>query len=1074
MDHSIIDGSDIEENIAVDTDPGEKWEGQLVTIEDFTVDSYTDYDYTCSWSDGSSTYYFHVGDNVVYQFGGISMTVGNTYGSITGVVDWYNSGPYYRINPREQNDIVEISSNTFIAGSFNGWTADDPDYLLTTGTTGLLELTKNLAAGDNEYKVVDNGDWFPADNQHIILTGAEDVTWKYNTNANLVSHTLPVVAGDFLSTMGGNDWDPTELIGEMEDLDGDDIYTLELTIPVAGNYECKVTLNNNWNQSTGGNTPFVTDGVNPTIFTYDFPNNTTTVSGPPPPMATVTFAVNDSLGKNYDGFSLKGSWDENGLYDPGWGGGIEHSMFYDDGTNGDTVAGDHIWMCEQILTADDGSNTWEWGVNDTEGNWIAGNWQFTVIDDTPFNLSWDVPDEPALIINEIMYNSPGTDEEWVELYNNTDATIDLENWKLLDNDGTHTPVILPAGYSIEAGGYFTIAVATGGDFPFTPDYDGTGNFALNNSGDDVRLYNNSGILIDIVSFTDSDPWPTAPDGDGPTLSLIDPDTDNSLPQSWLESLEIGGTPGAENFPPIPFVTVLNPDGGEFIEQGADYEITWSFGFWDGIINIELVKEGQDPEPIVYNIPLSDGSFMWTVLANQELGDDYKVRISGVEEGDPVGESEDYFSIIEPYELPNIVITEIMYNPPESGDDSLEFLEFYNNGAETISLADFSISEGVEYTFPAGIEILPDTFLLVAKDSVAMWLTFGVEALQWTGGSLSNGGEAVELKDNFDIVVDYVPYDDYQPWDSLADGFGPSLTLCNPDADNTIAENWRASENFAALNAAGDSIWATPGFECQISLIAGFTSDKQYIIVGDSVMFTDQSSGNPISWSWAFEGGIPETFDGQTPPYIIYEQAGMWDVTLVISDGANTDSLTYQEYIHSGYAPEADFVADQTQVLAGSYTNFTSLSTGENLTFEWTFEGGTPETSGEENPAEVYYLIMDWDTYDVTLVVTNEFGSDTLLKEDYIEVIPENVHEKILTNQNVNLYPNPNQGEFTISIPANANAEVKIVDLQGRAMFYEKISGSQQIDVDMLKKGIYIVKIFDTESGSQVVKRLVIR
>ena len=67
----------------------------------------------------------------------------------------------------------------------------------------------------------------------------------------------------------------TELMGEMEDPDGDDIYTLVVTIPTAGNYECKVTLNHNWDQSTGGNTPFTTDGVNPTTFTYDFPNNIT-------------------------------------------------------------------------------------------------------------------------------------------------------------------------------------------------------------------------------------------------------------------------------------------------------------------------------------------------------------------------------------------------------------------------------------------------------------------------------------------------------------------------------------------------------------------------------------------------------------------------------------------------------------------------------------------------------------------------------------------------------------------------------------------------------------------------------
>jgi len=261
----------------------------------------------------------------------------------------------------------------------------------------------------------------------------------------------------------------------MTDPDGDDIFTVELTIP-AGNYEGKVTLNHNWEQSTGGNVPFTTDGVNPTTFTYDFPNNTTSISGPPPPTATITFIVDDAFNMNYDGFFLKGSWDVNGQYDPSWGGGAEHSVFYDDGTHGDVTAGDHIWTCQQDLVVDGGSNTWEWGVNDTENNWIAGNWQFTITDQTPQTLSWIVPDVVDLVINEIMYNSTSYDEEWIELYNNTTQTIDLENYNICDNDASHTHIIIPAGYSVAAGGYFTISIATNGAFPFTPDYDGTGNF----------------------------------------------------------------------------------------------------------------------------------------------------------------------------------------------------------------------------------------------------------------------------------------------------------------------------------------------------------------------------------------------------------------------------------------------------------------------------------------------------------------------------------------------------------------------------------------------------------------------
>ncbi|HEY9115564.1 MAG TPA: lamin tail domain-containing protein [Bacteroidales bacterium] len=962
-----------------------------------------------------------------------------------------------------------------IVGSMQGWNTTDPAYVMSENANGLYELTKSLNTGDWEYKVLEGDAWgdeeYPSFNQHVILSGTEDVTWKANINANLVTHLLPVVAGDFVSELGGNDWDPSDLIGEMEDPDGDDIYTLELLIPTAGNFACKVTLNHNWDQSTGSNVSFTTDGINTTVFTYDFPNNTTTVTGPPPPTATVTFEVNDSGGKNYSGFFLKGSWDVTGYYDASWGNGMEHSAFYDDGTHGDVTAGDHIWTCQQDLVVDNGANTWEWGVNDADHNWIAGNWQFTVPDENPQTLSWIVPDQPALIINEIMYNSPGTDEEWIELYNNTEQTIDLENWRIVDSDISHPAIVIPSGYSIGPGEYFTIEVATGGAFPFTPDYDGSGKFALNNTDDVVRLWNADNILVDYVHYYDTDPWPTEPDGNGPTLSLIDPDSDNSLASSWAASLEDGGTPGVINFPPIPFITVVYPNGGEYFVKGQQYEISWVYGYWDNDIKIELLQEGFEPQLIKTNIAVSQNSVFWTVWENLEVDTTYRIRISSLDPDEPSDDSDADFSIIDPYTIPNIVITEIMYNPPESGNDSLEFVELYNNSLDTLNLQGCYFSKGIEFVFPS-VEILPDTFLLIAINSAAMTSTFGVQSLQWTSGALSNGGEDLELKDPFDNVIDFVPYDDALPWDTMADGRGPSLTLCDPDANNALAYSWTASQFFAAINAAGDSIFATPGFECSIAFLGDFEADNTIVLVGNGVNFTDQTIGDPISWFWTFEGGTPGTFEGQTPPEIIYDTEGTWDVTLEVSDGTITDVVTYTDYIWSGYAPVADFHADETEILVGTYANFFSDAIGDDLSFAWYFEGATPDTSNDENPTEIYYLIMEYETYDVTLIVSNPFGSDTMTREDYITTWPESTPDKISDN-NIRLYPNPNNGLFTLALPAGTEAEVVVLDITGRPVFKQQMS-TGKIDLTGLQKGLYLVKLKEIVSGNIFVKRLVVR
>ena len=66
---------------------------------------------------------------------------------------------------------------------------------------------------------------------------------------------------------------------------------------------------------------------------------------------------------------------------------------------------------------------------------------------------------------------------------------------------------------------------------------------------------------------------------------------------------------------------------------------------------------------------------------------------------------------------DVVITEIMYNPPESGTDTLEYIEFFNNTANVIDLENYSF-DGVQYTFPA-VSFAANTFIVIAKDSMAL-------------------------------------------------------------------------------------------------------------------------------------------------------------------------------------------------------------------------------------------------------------------------------------------------------------------------------------------------------------------
>jgi hypothetical protein len=79
------------------------------------------------------------------------------------------------------------------------------------------------------------------------------------------------------------------------------------------------------------------------------------------------------------------------------------------------------------------------------------------------------------------------------------------------------------------------------------------------------------------------------------------------------------------------------------------------------------------------------------------------------------------------------------------------------------------------------------------------------------------------------------------------------------------------------------------------VLAYFMANNTEIMEGESVNFTDYSSGDIISWSWEFPGGDPETSTDQNP-VVTYNDAGIFDVTLTVSDGTNTNTYMREDYI----------------------------------------------------------------------------------------------------------------------------------------------------------------------------------
>ncbi len=153
-----------------------------------------------------------------------------------------------------------------------------------------------------------------------------------------------------------------------------------------------------------------------------------------------------------------------------------------------------------------------------------------------------------------------------------------------------------------------------------------------------------------------------------------------------------------------------------------------------------------------------------------------------------------------------------------------------------------------------------------------------------------------------------------------------------------------------------------------------------------VQFTDLSTSgtNPItSWYWTFGDGA--TSNVQHPNHT-YNAPGLYTVTLTVSDGSLSNTMTRVEYINVGQnvvGPIADFVGSPTTGTSPLLVQFTDLSTaGTNPIISWYWSFGDGTTSNVQHPAHVYTSVG---VYTVTLVVSNGTLSDTLTRVHYIEV-----------------------------------------------------------------------------------------
>ncbi len=231
--------------------------------------------------------------------------------------------------------------------------------------------------------------------------------------------------------------------------------------------------------------------------------------------------------------------------------------------------------------------------------------------------------------------------------------------------------------------------------------------------------------------------------------------------------------------------------------------------------------------------------------------------------------------------------------------------------------------------------------------------------------------------------------------------------------------------------------------------ANFNSSDSATCLNTCLDFYDLSINNPTSWQWSFPGGNPSSSSLQNPSNICYNTSGTYDVTLIVTNSAGSDTIAMSNFISVNAAPTANitqsndtlyssagssyqwytggnaingatddfyvpstedyytvvitdangctaadtiffslspqtsFAASDTTICQKFCMDFFDQSGNNPITWKWSFPGGVPSSSNQQNPTQICY--NNPGVYDVTLITTNSFGSDTLILTGYITV-----------------------------------------------------------------------------------------
>lgn len=237
------------------------------------------------------------------------------------------------------------------------------------------------------------------------------------------------------------------------------------------------------------------------------------------------------------------------------------------------------------------------------------------------------------------------------------------------------------------------------------------------------------------------------------------------------------------------------------------------------------------------------------------------------------------------------------------------------------------------------------------------------------------------------------------------------------------------------------------------------------------------------------GTAVQIFKNSSPVYgtaVAYEGSSFKTIGASFEFGGLADGTapnTKQELIAriseffdlGGQSLTAYFQADDTQICEGEDVTFTDFSTGNVTSWDWSFPGGSPASSTEQNPVVTYNVAG---VYDVTLTVSDGTETNTFIASGYITVNVCTGSEKTFANAMV-IYPVPSNGSFSIlfSNETGNTGRISVLNPMGKVIFtgndIQMNTGLPvQFDLGSVPAGLYMITV-ESDKGT-FTKRILIK